>query len=425
MTHHSLAAACNRDCRCITTDRTGLHRALAAGLSPQAGDLVEARPLLFADSAVFVSTVEVAQMRAVIAAVERVAALPAYRKTMLMLAPESAQRDPGPQGAFLSYDFHLTSLGPRLIEVNTNAGGALLAAMVARVQAVCCNGLEESPGLAALEHSLFAMFREEWRLQRGEAPLQRVVIVDDAPDSQFLYPEFLLFRDLFVSHGVEAQIMDATALDYDGSVLRANGRPVDLVYNRLCDFSLTESRHAALAQAYRDGTAVVTPHPHAHALRADKRALILLSNDTLLTNWGVSDADRAILAAGIPRTVAVTSERADGLWAARGRLFFKPTSGYGSKAAYRGDKLTRRVWGEIQAGSYVAQDLAPPSERGQAAGRPMKVDLRCFVYQGAIQLLSARLYQGQTTNFQTPGGGLAAVFIVTNDGATTRKNPDY
>ena len=41
-----------------------------------------------------------------------------------------------------------------------------------------------------------------------------------------------------------------------------------------------------------------------------------------------------------------------------------------------------------------------------------KVDLRNYVYRGAVQLVSARLYRGQTTNFRTPGGGFAAVFPV-------------
>lgn len=415
MSPRSLAAACNRDCRCTTTDRAALHAALAGGLSPAAADLVAARPLLFADSAVFVSAAELAAMRAVIGAVEHVAALPAYRDAMLALASESAWRDPGPRGAFLSYDFHLTGTGPRLIEVNTNAGGALLGAAVARAQAACCAGLTEAPGLASLEDTLFAMFLAEWRLQRGQGAPHSVAIVDDAPESQFLYPEFLLFRDLFAARGLQAVIADAAALDYRGGVLRHDGQPIDLVYNRLCDFPLIEPHHAALAAAYRDGAAVVTPHPHAHATRADKRALILLADDARLADWRVDAATRAVLAAGIPRTVAVASDRAEALWAGRARLFFKPTSGYGSKAAYRGDKLTRRVWGDILAGSYVAQDLAPPSERWLAAGRPMKVDLRAFVYDGAVQFLSARLYQGQTTNFQTPGGGLAAVFVVDGD----------
>lgn len=38
-------------------------------------------------------------------------------------------------------------------------------------------------------------------------------------------------------------------------------------------------------------------------------------------------------------------------------------AGYGAKAAYRGDKLTRRVWDEIVQGDFVAQALVPPSGR--------------------------------------------------------------
>jgi hypothetical protein len=41
----------------------------------------------------------------------------------------------------------------------------------------------------------------------------------------------------------------------------------------------------------------------------------------------------------------------------------------------------------------------------------MKADLRAYVYQAHVQLLAARLYQGQTTNFRTPGGGFAPVFV--------------
>jgi hypothetical protein len=37
------------------------------------------------------------------------------------------------------------------------------------------------------------------------------------------------------------------------------------------------------------------------------------------------------------------------------------------------------------------------------------------VYRGRVQLISARLYQGQTTNFRTPGGGFAPVLTVPCD----------
>jgi hypothetical protein len=111
----------------------------------------------------------------------------------------------------------------------------------------------------------------------------------------------------------------------------------------------------------------------------------------------------------------VSAERAEALWTARKELFFKPAAGFGSRAAYRGDKLTRRVWQDILAGSYVAQRITPPGERLVAAGSEtgeLKFDVRGYAYAGRIQLLAARLYSGQTTNFRTPGGGFAPVFVV-------------
>ena len=78
-------------------------------------------------------------------------------------------------------------------------------------------------------------------------------------------------------------------------------------------------------------------------------------------------------------------------------------------------------WEEILAasvsahGAYVAQALVPPSERQlviDGEKRALKVDVRNYVYNGVVQLVSARLYQGQTTNFRTQGGGFAAVFAV-------------
>jgi uncharacterized circularly permuted ATP-grasp superfamily protein len=121
------------------------------------------------------------------------------------------------------------------------------------------------------------------------------------------------------------------------------------------------------------------------------------------------------LLGGIPRTERVTAAAADDLWSRRKSLFFKPAAGYGSKAAYRGDKITKRVFEEVLQGDYVAQALVPPSARQvQVDGNltELKVDLRNYVYAGEVQLVAARLWQGQTTNFRTPGGGFAPVLGV-------------
>jgi hypothetical protein len=273
--------------------------------------------------------------------------------------------------------------------------------------------------LERLDATFVQMFLSEWRLQRGEAPLRNVAIVDDAPMQQYLAPEFELARLLFERHGIAAVIADARELQWRGGRLWHHalpaGQPVDLVYNRLTDFDLAAPAHAALHDAYVQGAAVVTPHPHAHAVHADKRNLIALSDDAQLAAWGASEADRATLRAVVPLTQAVSAENAEALWTQRRRLFFKPATGYGSKAAYRGDKLTRRVWDEIVTGGFVAQALVPPSERlVDVGGEPvrLKLDVRAYAYDGRTLLLAARTYAGQTTNFRTPGGGFSPVVVL-------------
>lgn len=266
-----------------------------------------------------------------------------------------------------------------------------------------------------LEQDFVDMFREEWRAVRGAAPLRRIAIADEAPRSQFLYPEFLLFRKLFERHGIAAVVCDPHELRIADGALWHGGERIDLVYNRLTDFGLEAPENAALREAWLADAAVLTPHPRAHALYADKRNLTLLTDAAVLTELGVDAATRAVLLSGIPRTRRVRREDAEDLWARRKRCFFKPSAGYGGKAAYRGDKLTRRVFEEILEGDYVVQDLVPPSQRRlgtEEAPVDLKIDLRNYVYRGRVQLVTARLYQGQTTNFRTPGGGFAPVLTV-------------
>ena len=405
----------NSDCFCVSLDADALRRALEA--DPTAHGLhrmIEERcPHLFAALPVFVSRQHVDEMAGVIRAVEEVIALPACREAVLAWAPGIARHDPGAAGAFMGYDFHLGADGPRLIEINTNAGGALLNAILARAQRACCKEIEalvSGPMPAKdLERTLFDMFVAEWR-RSGRAGLpKRVAIVDDAPEQQFMYPEFLLFAQLFRRFGIGAEVRAPEQLTFEDGVLRDAQGPVDLVYNRLTDFAFEAVEHAPLRTAYLADAAVITPHPRAHALYADKRNLSLLTDEARLRSWGVREPVIAVLQLGIPRTQIVAAADAERLWGERRKLFFKPAAGYGSRAAYRGDKLTRRVWGEILSGKYIAQELVPPSERQVGPQTTMKVDVRNYVYDGQVQLLAARLYQGQTTNMRTAGGGFAPV----------------
>jgi hypothetical protein len=378
----------NSDCFCITLDPPALRRALQSQLQqPDLFDLIRERaPHLFAANPVFIDPLHRERMADIVRTVTAVVTLPAYREAVLASAPDIARHDPGGAiGVFLGYDFHVAEGRLGLIEINTNAGGAMLNVALARAQRACCAPLHGmTPAAEAMEDAIIAMFRREWQLSGRIGPLRCIAIVDEAPKQQYLYPDFLLFQDLFRRHGLEAIIVDPSELSLRDGVLRHGPTTVDLVYNRLTDFPLQEPANTVLREAYLQHAVVLTPHPQAHALYADKRNLALLSDDRQLQTLGVPAASRDILLAGIPATERVDPVHAERLWSERRRLFFKPAMGFGSRAAYRGDKLTRRVWQEILAGDYVAQAIVAPGER---------------------------VVSGQSTNFRTPGGGFAPVYV--------------
>ncbi|MFO1379495.1 MAG: hypothetical protein U1F63_03865 [Chitinivorax sp.] len=420
----SLAEQLNLGCACQFLDRTKLQQQLEAepALAGLATEIAGTRPHLFAATMVFITSAQRQQMQAVIAAVEQAVALPAWQQAALRQAPASAAIEHGASGVFFGYDFHLGPAGPQLIEINTNAGGAYLNLALARAQTACCAGMQPlyppATALQDMEQQWLAMFRQEWQAQGHGRPLTTLAIIDESPQQQYLYPEFLLFQRLFERAGIRCLLADPAQLIWRDGRLWLDGQAIDLVYNRLTDFYLTQPASRALLQAHRANAVVLTPHPRAHALYADKRHLAWLSDPQWLAALGLPSELRQRLLAGVPATRLVTPANANELWAQRRQLFFKPASGFGSRAAYRGDKLTRRVWDEIVAGEYVAQRIALPSERVVALEpgnrSELKLDVRAYVYRGRIQLFAARLYSGQTTNFRTAGGGFAPVFVVSD-----------
>ena len=413
----SLAVRLNHQCFCVTIDPAMLARSLddAVGVSGFFRHLAVDRPHLFSNLPVFVGHAALDEMVAIVEAIENVGRLPRYREEVLSWAPVGSRIDHGPVGALMGYDFHLAADGPKLIEINTNAGGAFLNAHLARAQAARCSDVRIDRRLIdEFDANIAAMFAQEWRRQRGDAALATIVILDDSPKEQYLYPEFVLARELLVRQGFKAHIADPGDLEARDGALWLQSTRVDLVYNRLVDFALEAPQHSALREAYAGGLVVVTPSPHHHAVLANKRNLTLLSDPEVLRSLGVTTEVLARLA-GVPLTRRVTHENADQLWQTRKAMFFKPLSGHGSKAVYRGDKLTKGVWANIVKGAYVAQVLVAPGERiieldGERV--PRKVDVRLYTYEAQPLLVAARVYQGQATNLRTPGGGFAPVLIV-------------
>lgn len=166
----------NRGCFCITLDR----RALAKALDREVGDeglaenFFNSHPTLFSNVPVFVPAKVLAEMMRIVGAVEAATQLADYHAATLAYVPSIAMADFGPVGAFMGYYFHVTPGGPQLIEVNTNAGGAFLNALLARAQRACCDqepALNEPQPAATFARHVIDMFTQEWRRQRGrESP---------------------------------------------------------------------------------------------------------------------------------------------------------------------------------------------------------------------------------------------------------------
>jgi len=368
---------------------------------------------LFASLPIYIPEQTVAQMTEAVGALTKVVGTPVYVAATFGWTPAIASHDPGSPGGVLGFDFHLGPHGPRLIEINTNPGGLLLNAMLGHAQRLCIPALSV-PAIEdnAAESAVDALINE-WRQQTGLNPDHLVAIVDEAPEQQYLFAEFVLFKQRLESRGFRTAICDPSELHYVNGALLHSGHRVGFVYNRLTDFSLQAPSLQSLRQSYLDGTVALSPHPRAHALWADKRNLTLLCKPEFLDQTGLPRDVLKLLHEIVPPTELLTPANRERLWATRRQWFFKPASGFGSRASYRGDKITHKTWEQMSTQPYVAQAIVPPSQRHTAPDAPaLKVDVRCYAYLGKVLLIAARLYQGQTTNFRTPGGGFAPVLTL-------------
>jgi hypothetical protein len=396
----NLAASVNRHCICKTLDKSYLEKELSKNLG---NDLfLKNHSNMFSQTIVYISAFTLKEIEDLVLKIESTIQSESFHNEVLKDVPDFALKDFGTAGVFMGYDFHLTESGPKLIEINTNAGGGLLNMYLAQAQVACCDGVHLPFNLDSLEEEYFKMFINEWKLQRGEAKLQTVAILDVSPRDQYLYPEFQLFSSLFKKFGLECFIVAPEDLKAHDEGIWYGENKIDLIYNRLTDFYFEEREHQFLKDAYLKQNVVISPNPHHYALYANKHNL----------EWLCKLPE---LRSGIPLTEKVNFENQEILWKNRRDYFFKPAKGYGSKAAYRGDKMTTKVWNEIKGLDYVAQKVIKPGERivqSNDGQNYLKLDVRAYVYQGKVQLLASRLYTGQTTNFRTEGGGFAPVFLI-------------
>ena len=347
------------------------------------------------------------QMQNLITAVEKVITISNEKNNN-----SSNIRNDNLKGIFMGYDFHLQNnnenknITPKLIEINTNAGGAFLNLCL--LNAIYKN--DKNNVADKLANEFVAMFKNEFAIfSNNQKNLQTIAIVDENPSEQFLYPEFEICQKILAKNNIQTIISSPENLSIQNNNLYYNNSiKIDFVYNRLTDFYLhSNAKNNALLTAYQNDFAAISPNPKIYDLYANKNNLINLSNADFLDNLNIDNQSKNILLKHIPKILKVKNNDTEYLWKQRKNLFFKTAEGYGSKAVYRGDKLTKKVFAEIiESDAYLAQEIIPPSEHLlKNINAVMKADFRCYCYNGKIQLVAARLYQGQTTNFRTENGG--------------------
>jgi len=307
--------------------------------------------------------------------------------------PDALAVAPSQPSILMGYDFHLTDDGPKLIEINNNAGGLFQ-------HGVWLPQPEWSVWSSSLPARLLAMFPAQWRT---------IAIVDEDVTTQPMYPEMQAFAQLLESDGRKVFVLTPDALLADEAGLSYQGVHIDAIYNRHTDFYLAHATMQPIRAAFEVGEVALNPYPRSYALIGDKSRLADLWEEGLLES-AVSDEVVAQIRAVVPRTVRMAEQSAEQWWAQRRQWVFKPAARHGGKGVMRGSDISRKRFAQLDFADMVAQQMVPPSqvELGDAS---FKVDFRLYMYGEQPIALAGRVWQGAVTNFRHPASGWAVISI--------------
>lgn len=314
--------------------------------------------------------------------------------------------DPGNRAIANSFDFHIDENGNiKLIEMNTNAAFLALGLELY----LCKKGV--NPVSSFNEESIKQMVLSEIQLHAKagkkktppNADKIRIAIIDEEPASQRLFVEFLVYKNLFEQWGWSVDILDYRQI---------NPVDYDFIYNRFTDFLLSGPESKQIRDAWESQELCLSPHPFEYYLLADKERMTEWARPDYLTQLGFTPDFQERLQKVIPQCSVLTIDNKESLWGEKKKWFFKPLRAYGSKQSYKGASISRKFFDSLEPSETLAQEYVPAPEQifeTPTGPQSFKFDLRCYAYQGELQLVIARIYQGQVTNLKTPLGGFACV----------------
>lgn len=306
-------------------------------------------------------------------------------------------KDPGNKSLFMSYDFHLTAdYKPKLIEINTNAAFLTLAHYLYQAH-------DLTTDLPFKIGDLKGLFLEELKYQNKFPTRPHILIIDENPSEQKMFLEFLIVQELIQSFGWQCSIDD---------ISNYSKYSPDLVYNRYTDFYLKNPESQILHKDFVGRKTCFSPNPFEYFLLADKQRMIDWTQADFWDGLNVSVEEREFINRALPHTLSFKPELKEEIWNQRKKLFFKPKNSFGSKQSYKGASVSKKVFDEVSNENFLAQELIPAPETTiitPEGPQNFKYDLRCYAYRDELQLVIARVYQGQVTNLKTRWGGFAPI----------------
>jgi hypothetical protein len=282
------------------------------------------------------------------------------------------------------------------------------------------------PMLPVLIETLLDAYRA-MRVGRPEGPelpeTPRLALVD-VPGSPSV-PEFRIICGAAAKAGIEAVHLTTDELSYDGSVLRAAGEPVHLVYRRALIEDLSEGD---LTAAYRDGAACLVNPPRARV--ANNKKLMALLDDPRFA-YLVEPREAEAIAATVPWTRILRPGRVTyGQWVVdlldfvsdnRARLVLKPASEYGGHQVALGIETEQGEWDRIieehaEVGDFIVQEYVPVPEEmfptvedGHVQMRLKRFNINPFGIGGRYAGMITRISDRAVINVSAGGGLLPSV----------------
>ena len=317
-----------------------------------------------------------------------------YARMMQDSLPETAYCMRHRPAVLLGFDFHLSETGPKLIEINNNAGGLFVGDA----------GWLQQPEIDALpgylEERLQAMFPDSW---------QSLAIMDEAVETQFMYPEMQAYAALLRQQGRDVAVVSPQDIIRRENALYVKDKMIQGLYNRHTDFYLESAALAHIRHALLAGQVELNPYPRSYALLGNKSRMADWWKDGLLESCLPSD-DVMLIRDVVPEVRLLKDYSLEQAWLERKQWVFKPMASHAGKGVVLGKSMSRKRFAQLDRENTVMQRFIPASVVEHDA-ISYKFDIRLFMCGASLVAIAGRLWRGQITNFREEGSGWTSIDI--------------